>query len=184
MPERNINEIIAALDFAIKKTGARYAIVGGVATIVWGRARSTQDIDCIIDLNVEDEKSFVSAINEQKLSADVYDIDVARQDRSHFSILDPESLLRLDCKIASTHAELKEIDDSIIVPIGKATANIASPEDVIAYKLKWGRAQDIEDVDSIFEMRGDLLDINKIHEFAIEIDASNNVNKYLKTRGY
>ncbi|MGH8307715.1 MAG: DUF6036 family nucleotidyltransferase, partial [Gammaproteobacteria bacterium] len=43
----NVHEIFAALD----KTQVRYVVVGGLAVILHGHIRLTQDLDLLIDLD-------------------------------------------------------------------------------------------------------------------------------------
>ena len=76
-----------------------YVIVGGFSAIVWGRGRSTYDIDIIIDHEKLNIKNFVEYLSNQDLKTSEYDLKTAIKENSHASILSTGSTLyRIDLK--------------------------------------------------------------------------------------
>ncbi|MFX1251801.1 MAG: nucleotidyltransferase domain-containing protein [Promethearchaeota archaeon] len=128
-----------------------YAIIGGFAAIVWGRARTTFDIDIIVDQNQLNIKNFVEFLNSKGLMTSVYDIKAAFNEHSHSTILlRDEPLYRIDLKGAYTQDEWETIETAKPVTYSGQVIHFGSPESLIAFKLKYGSERDLEDALIIF----------------------------------
>ncbi len=144
----------------LEKTGIDYCVTGGLAVSVWGRTRSTLDIDIVIKLQAE--KVTELAIRLKQLSKAGYlDEVLAVSAASHggeFNFIHPESGLKIDFWVIKKsdaigkeelkRRKLKKIDDQKIYFI--------SPEDLILSKLRWykegGSDRHLEDIKSVLKL--------------------------------
>jgi hypothetical protein len=78
-------ELISALD----RAGISHMITGSLASTYYGRPRTTQDVDLVIESEQSQLRGFVDAARSQGYYADP---DDALTHRSMFNIIDPESV--------------------------------------------------------------------------------------------
>ena len=60
----NIEEALISITQYMKKQQIPYVIVGGFAAAAWGRVRTTNDIDIIVDQKIIDTKKFVDFVKK------------------------------------------------------------------------------------------------------------------------
>lgn len=119
-----------------EELGIRYALIGGVAAMVYGRARFTEDIDFV-----------AAAEHEGKLRSSA---DAMR--RHHF---DPTCTWKLyhdsgiEIDIWKDEHATGIADRARTVELAGANVRIAEPHDLIAMKLRADRPQDDYDISEI-----------------------------------
>lgn len=120
-----------------------YAITGGFAISVWGRPRSTNDIDIIVEMTEKNVKPLVSRI--VALKKDIYaDEDMVRdatERKSEFNFIDPDMGIKVDFFVLADNAYNKlKIKRAILRDVfGVTKAYFVSPEDLILSKLLWSK---------------------------------------------
>jgi hypothetical protein len=152
---------------ALNRSGTRYVVVGGVATILHGYVRGTTDVDVVIDL---DEASARRAIEElEKIGyqpqAPVHAKDFANQatretwarDRgmivfSLYSeknpvVVDVFARAPIDFEGLWTRSEVRSLEGGSV--------RVASLDDLIRIKRSAGRPQDLVDVTELEAIRRD-----------------------------
>lgn len=163
----------------LEKAGIDYMIGGAVAVWPWGEPRSTQDIDIVIHLDIEQ----INALSEELGKVDIY--------------LPPDIILenlhenRIDLPINAIHgasgykAEMflpREGDElrktafqrRVKVDFGTEIGEvfIHSPEDLIIYKMLYyslsQQTKHIRDIGSITKTMGEKLDDEYIQKWAIK----------------
>ena len=163
----------------LEKAGIDYMIGGAVAVWPWGEPRSTQDIDIVIHLGLEQ----INALSKELEKVEIYlPSDI---------ILDNLNETRIDIPINAIHgasgykAEMflvREDDElrktafqrRVKVDFGSEIGEvfIHSPEDLIIYKLLYytlsQQSKHIRDIGSIIRIRGDKLDYDYIQKWARE----------------
>ncbi len=131
-------------------------VIGGLANLVWGVARTTQDVDITVQVSDEDLPEFLRKIGKS------------------FSILpsDPENFvrdtrvlpvrtsngIRIDLIIAGLPYEKTALGRAREIVILGLSMRICSPEDLIIHKIVSERPRDREDVEGIFRQQGSNLD--------------------------
>jgi len=163
----------------LEKAGIDYMIGGAVAVWPWGEPRSTQDIDIVIHLSIEQ----INALSKELEKVDIY--------------LPPDIIMknlhetRIDLPINAIHgasgykAEMflvREDDElrrtafqrRVKVDFGTEIGEvyIHSPEDLIVYKMLYyslsQQTKHIRDIGSIIKTRGEKLDYEYIQKWAIK----------------
>lgn len=148
----------AVLDVAefLDGAGVPYMIIGGFATLHWGRPRLTQDVDLKISLAEERWPSFTTAVAKR------------------FEVLVPDPLEMLartrvlpvrtrvgvpvDFVVAGLPYEEQAIARAIGIPVAGGWARLCTAEDLILHKIVSDRARDRDDVEGVVARQGRALD--------------------------
>lgn len=125
-----------------------YVIVGGISVIAWGRARTTEDIDLIIDHSKLNVMEFVSYLKENNFLAENNDF-LGFESKDHCTIFYKDGLFRIDIIGSYTKDNEISINESVFVELFGIKMRIDSPESLIAHKLVFASDQDIEDAYAI-----------------------------------
>jgi hypothetical protein len=134
-----------------------YCIVGGLATIAYGRPRLTLDADLVLTLQPSRIKALLQAFPSKDFylpPAEVLLAEMARETRGHFNIIHQHSALRADCYLTGksefSHWELSR-RQRLETPFGSFW--FSPPEAIIAHKLLFYREgqseKHLEDIRSI-----------------------------------
>ncbi|MFX0134953.1 MAG: hypothetical protein ACFFDN_15030 [Candidatus Hodarchaeota archaeon] len=141
-----LENILARLGKIFSSVRIKYVIVGGIAVIHYGHLRTTQDIDVIIE---DDQKKFPELLKLFKK----HDFDINNDDfyqsykeKSHITVFDKKSYLRLDIKVASKILDKETLKNAIKEKIFNYELFIASLEYVLIGKILFiGKIDDIPD---------------------------------------
>lgn len=151
---------------ALNKSGVRYVVVGGLATVLHGYARLTADVDLVVDLAPEEAVRVIEALvaagfrsqipvsPEEFLDPTVRDRWVKEKNMRAFSLVDPANPMRVvDLLLESPvpFADLWARSHEVVLQATKI--RIASIEDLIALKRQAGRPQDMADIAQLEAIR-------------------------------
>lgn len=151
----------------LDRLGIDYAVVGSLASILYGEVRTTQDADLIVLVAA----NRVDALNQALQKAFYADSDSIRErirDGSAFNILHLESMFKLDLfPIAADALDAKQLQRRRRVrvkPDSDQEIWVISPEDLLLQKLRWFRRggeisdQQWRDILGVMRVQGDRLD--------------------------
>jgi hypothetical protein len=168
----------------LNRLGYDYALVGGVAVSGWGVARTTADVDVIIDLKEKDADRFATEFAESGFSVTVTDIRAALREQTHFTVFDDHSAYRIDAKGAYGEAARETLTSRRAVVLEGVRSFLASPEDTIANKLLYGGEQDLRDAEGILARQSGKLDFDRLRKLCRKLGVSgelSNLEKRVKT---
>ncbi len=147
---------------ALHDAGARYVVVGGLATVLHGYARLTADIDLVVDLEPDEADKAMRALEGLGLrprapvqARDFADAGKRRQwveDKGMqvFSLWDPaEPLLEVDVFVTHPIPFDELWGRSEEIALDQVPIRIASIPDLIALKRLAGRPQDVQDIEAL-----------------------------------
>lgn len=147
---------------ALGQVGARYVVVGGVATVLHGYARFTADIDLIIDFDPLEAQKTLGALAAMGLRprAPVALLDFAEQTKREswvrdkgltvFSLWDPNDPMREVDLFVEHPIPFEELwRDSELVSLVGQNVHIASIPHLIALKQLANRAEDRIDIEAL-----------------------------------
>jgi hypothetical protein len=132
---RVIRKFVTAMD----ELGIPYYIGGSIASIVYGKARTTRDVDFVLTVREEDAQRLVHRLGPE------FHIDLVAVERSIstgdcFNALELEAIFQAD--VFTPHRS-PWIDEQFARrqkhQLGSVGAYLCSPEDVILNKLEWFR---------------------------------------------
>jgi hypothetical protein len=179
-----------AADF-FERLGVSYRIVGSMASMAYGEARFTNDIDILADLQEEQ----VEAVSQEFPFPDYYvspaAVREAIRDRRQFNIIHVPSGLKLDI-VQRKDSEFGTLDithGQRLHSEGLYDAWFGSPENVILMKLRYyrdgGGEKHLRDVASMLLVQASAVDRDYVAKWARELGVLTEwefVNEEIKRR--
>lgn len=156
---RSMDEILKLICTFLNEERAEYVVVGGLAVLFYGIPRTTMDIGMIITMDMDETKRFVEFLKENDFFADEEDIRTAFEEKSHATIEDKTSMIRLDLKGIYGENDRITLERRRTVNLADFEIYVAAPEDLIANKLLFGSEQDVKDAEGIYARQFDNLDM-------------------------
>lgn len=143
--------ILEVLSDYLNNENIPYAIVGGVAVLVYGYPRATQDIDLVVDQTVLDISEFCAYLRQNHFRADEQDLQKAFEETSHATFFHEEISIHLDVKGAYSSSDRDTLRTAITIKYEQITIKLSSPESLICQKLLFGSGRDLEDALAIYQ---------------------------------
>ena len=136
------NEMMATLQDVVAKLndlGTPYMITGSVAMSAYATARTTMDIDVIVEIGPSEATRFAHAFQETYY-VDANSITRAQQYRSMFNVLNLETGIKVDfIPRKPTDFENAKFERRRSSKIGDITFWVIGKEDLILSKLEWAK---------------------------------------------
>ena len=168
-------EVLRRISSQLDLSGIAYMLVGSVASSRYGRPRSTQDIDIVIEASAEQLHALV-----QRLASNDYYVDLdtaleAHRRGSLFNVIDQKTGWKIDLIIRPDRSYNQEaFVRRQLLDVDGISVYVSSVEDVIIAKLEWaklGRSQrQLEDVISILKLKGPTLDESYLEKWISRLD--------------
>lgn len=159
-----------ALDFAtiLRRHKVPYAYVSGYVAILFGRSRTSEDIDILArKISFGRFSGLWKSLNRKFYCHNTDDMNSA-----YYEYLDKKTALRfsredtmipnVEFKWVATEQHKRALSDNLTVRLGGKELVISSLETQIAFKLFLGSDKDIEDARYLFELFKDSLDMKKL----------------------
>jgi hypothetical protein len=162
-----MNELLrAALDLQIflDTRGWPFCIIGGIALIRWGTPRFTRDVDIALLTGFGREDDFSLPLLSSGYTGRVADA-AAFARRNRVLLVKAPNGISVDISLAALPFEEQAIRRaSLFKFVEDCSLRTCSAEDLVVLKLFAFRPQDLADVQSVAELRGESLDWNYIEE--------------------
>lgn len=172
------DDLVATLRAIVERFDAlsiAYMIVGSVAALAHGRARSTQDFDVVIEVDRASLLALVRSLPPERFYVSEDAAIEALERRSPFNVIDLATGWKIDLIPLKPRAFSKrEFARRRPLPTFDLTVDVASVEDVILAKLEWskregGSSRQLEDVRELVRIAGDRLDRAYVDRGAAEL---------------
>ena len=176
------NSLIKALKFIcgyLNENEIPYVVVGGISVIAWGRSRTTDDIDFIIDHKKLDIKDFVSYLKNNNFFAETDDF-IGFNSKDHCTIFYKDGLFRIDIIGVYNQDNQISVDQSTNIEFFGIKIKIDNPESLIAHKLLFGSEQDIEDAYAILIRLNNKLNKESLYNYAERLNVSDKLKHLIK----
>jgi hypothetical protein len=165
-------EMIRRLHHILEANRIPYVIIGGLAAALWGIARTTVDVDVVLVLSSDQTSFLLDRLREAGFRASVEAFLRLREGRPvkifftrRFSV---------DLRQASFRLDREAIRRAREVELFGLTLRLATPEDLIVYKLARWEPIDERDVRAVLESQRGSLDWTYIeaavHDLAQEAE--------------
>ena len=159
----------------LEKLNIPYAIVGGYSSIFWGRPRTTQDADLIIQIAPAVVGALVRALDPMF----IVDLETARaavQQHSEFNVIHRTEVFKVDLWVARTPFDRQVLERhrrENLTP--ELTAYVQSPEDALLSKLRWCKLSNMserqfDDALGVYEIQEPTLDQPYLDRWARTLD--------------
>lgn len=126
-----------------------YVIVGGIASIHWGRPRTTLDVDIILDASEEDITQLRLILENNRFNYGTKDILEAFAEQSLATILHNHFVYKIDLKGVYHPRDRRSLNNRISMAIFGQDTYLAKPEDLVIAKLVYGSSSDFDDSKAI-----------------------------------
>lgn len=159
----SLPDLITRFTGPLSTLGLEYMVTGGVASILYGEPRLTQDLDLVLHLEAGQAASLVEAFAGTGFyvsPAEVLAAEASRSSGGHFNLLDEATGFRADVYLRG--------DDPLMawglahrrwIPFQTDRLALAPPEYVIAAKLRHvqqgGTARHFEDIRAMLRISGE-----------------------------
>lgn len=160
-----------------------YYVTGGVASTTYGEPRFTIDLDLVINMSGADLYPLVAALEADGFYVPGVDDAVSGRMKT-LQITDQTTIERADLVIAGNEAwdAIKFSRRQLVNQI-----YLASPEDVILNKLRWGQRSQSEkqwrDVLGVLKVQGTELDFPYLQEWAERLGLTEDLNRAMAAAG-
>ena len=148
----------------LERAGVPYAIVGSVASSVYGEPRATNDVDLVIQLAPADAAKLADAFPAAAFYVpprEVIAVELARTHGGHVNVIALETMTKADFYPLSA-AEVPWFADRRPLEIAGRTLWFARPEAVIVHKLRFfregGGERHLRDIRGMLAVSGDRID--------------------------
>jgi hypothetical protein len=160
----------------IERAGVPYAIVGSVASSVYGEPRATNDVDLLIQLSRADAGKLVDAFPATEFCVpprEVIEIELGRSHGGHVNVIALDTMMKADFYPASA-AEAVWFARRRALDVGGRTLWFAIPEAVIIHKLRFfregGGEKHLRDIRSMLAASGNEIDRTLIEQAVVELN--------------
>jgi len=145
----------------------RWYLFGAQAVLVWGRPRTTVDIDITAAIDLDELQNFITRMAEAGFQLRVPEsetlADLVGQTRV-VPLVHVATGIPLDLVVAGPGLEEQFLERAVTVDLGGVRVPVISPEDLIAAKILASRDKDLEDIRGILLERFSSLDLERIRE--------------------
>ena len=115
-------------------------VTGSISSTFYGRPRSTQDVDIIIEAKIEDLRELVKTLQNKKYYADEEAAAEALSRTTLFNVFDTSSGYKADLIIRKDRPySLEEFRRRRIVDVLGLSLYLVTTEDAILSKLEWAK---------------------------------------------
>lgn len=139
-----------------------YAVIGGVAVVLYGYVRFTKDIDLLIDFSIENVKRFADALKDLdfKPGVPVNIMELAEPDKRKYWMEEKNArvvtfynpglpLLQIDVLITRNLADLKKTRKKI----ADFEISVVDYDDLLMMKKETARPTDLIDIEKLEELK-------------------------------
>jgi hypothetical protein len=159
----SIQDVLQRITSALDRAGITYMLTGSFASAYYGAARSTQDIDFVIQANSKQPRSFLEALPGSEYYADLDSALDAHQRQSLFNVIDQGTGWKIDLIIRKSRPySQEELGRRQRVSLHGVPLFMTTAEDAVISKLEWAKLaqsqRQIEDAAAILRAQRDALD--------------------------
>lgn len=150
--EDALESVVAVLE----QEGLPYMVIGGLANLVWGVARTTQDIDITVQVEPANLPDLVARLIRTLRPLPEEPLLFVRQTRVLPVVA--ANGIRADLIFAELPYQEQAIDRARLIRLGSIDVRICTPEDLIIHKIISDRPKDLADVKGVVLTQGPKLD--------------------------
>jgi hypothetical protein len=178
-------EFLKDIVSSLEQAGISYMVSGSISSTFYGRPRSTQDIDIIIEAKIENLQELVKILQNKKYYADEEAAAVALSHTSIFNVFDASSGYKADLIIRKDRPySIEEFKRRRTVDVLGLSIHLVAPEDAILSKLEWAKKGQSErqftDALGVAIVQSDKLDFEYMQTWARILDIEEHLNRLIE----
>lgn len=159
----SIQNVLQQITSALDQAGIAYMLCGSFASAFYGTARSTQDIDFVIQASPAQLRAFIGGLPAGQYYADLDSALEAEQRQSMFNVIDQVTGWKIDFIMPKPRPySQEEFRRRKRVTLHGVPLFMTTAEDTIISKLEWARLgqseRQIQDVAAVLRVQWNDLD--------------------------
>jgi hypothetical protein len=180
--ERIFGEQLVAVARSLSSLAAEYMLIGGLAVGVWSTPRATKDCDLCVRVVASTE-----AVRQSLTQAG---LEVARGDLARALAAGEAVRLRrhgradepivVDLLFATTPFEIEALGRRQALRVFGVDLPVATPEDLLVFKLIAGRPQDLADAHVLFALHGSGFDLERVRRWCADFGVGERLEALLR----
>jgi hypothetical protein len=181
-----LDELILDVSEVLDTVGVDYAVVSGYVVVLLGRARSTEDIDVLVERFDEDTAKEIA----ERLQAAGYWGSAMPLDEMYATLADDlpirvagdgHRVPNVELKFPTDEFDRESLRNTIRIVYAGETITAGSIELQIAYKLGMGAQKDYEDALYLHEFAEGAINVEALESYVDRLDVR---EEYEQLRGY
>lgn len=147
---------LAELTGALEEYQTPYMVIGGLAVLVWGEPRTTQDTDVTVGVPEERLSDFLAFMSQRLSVLPEHPLEFLHE--THVLPIVTPSGVRADVMWAVLPYQQQAIQRAVVRRLGGINLRVCTAEDLILHKLASTRPRDREDVAGVIARQRGRLD--------------------------
>jgi Nucleotidyl transferase of unknown function (DUF2204) len=124
---------LAELSGVLQESGTPFMIIGGIAVLIWGEPRATQDVDVTVSVPEDRIPEFVDAMSRRVTVLPANPTEFVLE--THVLPVVTSKGVHVDVIWAGLPYEENAIERAIVRELGGVPIRVCTPEDLILHKL-------------------------------------------------
>ncbi|MBI5546972.1 MAG: nucleotidyltransferase [Deltaproteobacteria bacterium] len=166
----SFREALQAVERFLDASGRPAAVIGGVAVIAYGFARSTVDIDASVAIEPDELRWLLEVAHKQGLVERVADAEAFARENLVLLLEHRGSRTPVDISLALQPFEVEALAAATTVLFGGVRIRVPRLSDLVVYKMVAGRPQDLRDVEVLLSAKAEI-DLPAIEGRLAEFDS-------------
>lgn len=182
----SLDEFVIEFISVLDKLKIKYVLISGYVSILFGRNRSSEDIDILVEkLDYESFENMWRELDESfecittSNPKDAFEKYLSTKHAIRFSFKD-EFIPNMEIKFPKIELESWVLENRKEVIVNKIRLFISPIELQISFKVFLGSEKDIEDAKYLYELFKENLDISMLDEFNRKLNIVENFNRYVR----
>lgn len=173
-PASDLDRLILSVAEHLESRDIEYSVVSGYVAVLFGRARSTEDIDVIVErFDEETAENLGADLKEDGFWGPAMALSTLYEtllDEVPIRIAMEETMIpSVELKWPTDRYDRASIDESVTVVLPEGSLEVGSIELQIAYKLSMGARRDREDALHLLEVFQGTIDESAMERYVTEL---------------
>jgi predicted nucleotidyltransferase len=165
------------------RSGLRGAFGGGLAVIIWGQPRVTQDLDLVLEVGRDAVADLLQAAREEGYTFEADAAACAEEllEGGFLRLVPPADAapVSLDLLLADTPLQRQALDRARTFELAGLQVPVLSPEDLILLKLVAFRPKDTFDLETVIDAVRETLDVDYLRGWADRLELRSRLEAFL-----
>jgi predicted nucleotidyltransferase len=170
-PEPQLRDAIRALASALAELGAPHMIIGGIAVILRGAVRQTNDIDATVWAEGVDLDALLSGLGRHGIAGRIDDAAQFARDHQVFLLRHVPTGTPMELSLAWLPFEATALQRAESLDVEGLRVPVALAEDLVVYKAVAWRDRDRADIERLLILHGDEIDLAYVRRMVAEFAA-------------
>lgn len=166
--EPQLRDAIHALASALAEFGALHMLIGGIAVILRGTVRQTNDVDATVWAEGIDLDTLLSVLNRHGIVGRIDDAAQFARDHQVLLLRHEPSGTPMELSLAWLPFEATALQRSELLDIEGVRVPVASADDLIVYKAVAWRDRDRADIERLLITHGERIDLAYVRKMVAE----------------